>query len=196
MGEGHAHEQLSWALDLGTHMRCWPRQSSTSSRGLTTPWGSTAALAPCPAPHNPRLDLGLNLGTASWPSVPLPPVQVIAAKGLNPSGQLFVAQQLCSHLPPPPPAAPAPGPASVVVAAGPYTPSDDLGYEPLTDLLAYCAGGACALHALQEECPGCAWHAWWPERCRGEKGGRRRRLVGKEGTLLSCAVIASHDCSS
>lgn len=95
-----------------------------------------AALAPCQANQQ-----GL---------FPLTP-QVVAVRGLNPTGQVFIAQQLVSHLPAP---AASTGmeegaaKASVVVAAGPYTTSDDLAYEPLEELLQYCAGNCRVLHDL------------------------------------------------
>ncbi|MEW5314839.1 MAG: hypothetical protein WDW38_006308 [Sanguina aurantia] len=116
-----------------------------------------------------RLDVG------GLPSYRLFPGQVVAVKGVNPSGSTFIAQHIITHLPPAPhtssdaaassnaaassPAAatgaPVTGPAaapsqaqaegcaaaamSVVVAAGPFTTSEDLSFQPLSDLLAYCA---------------------------------------------------------
>lgn len=89
--------------------------------------------------------------------------QVVAVRGINPSGSCILVKQLWSHLPPPgahkhtasTAAAAAGGGAdamdvdnvmgevfgssgglSAVVAAGPFCLADDLGYEPLQDLLA------------------------------------------------------------
>jgi DNA polymerase alpha subunit B len=90
--------------------------------------------------------------------------QVVAVRGINPSGSCILVKQLWSHLPPPAAhkhhastAAAAAGGGDVdamdvdsvvgevlgssgglsaVVAAGPFCLADDLGYEPLTDLLA------------------------------------------------------------
>ena len=62
-------------------------------------------------------------------------------RGLNPTGSAFVAQQLVTHLPASAPASTADGAASIVVAAGPFTTTDDVTYEPLGELLRYCAGG-------------------------------------------------------
>lgn len=82
-------------------------------------------------------------------SVPACP-KVVGVKGLNPTGSVFVAQQLITHVP----AAPkqcqvqegattsgSGGSAlSMVVAAGPFTTSDNMQYEPLDELFKFCSG--------------------------------------------------------
>mmetsp|Transcript_4249 Transcript_4249/g.9247 ORF Transcript_4249/g.9247 Transcript_4249/m.9247 type:complete len:633 (+) Transcript_4249:69-1967(+) len=90
-----------------------------------------------------RLDL------SGLPHFRLFPGQVVCVKGVNPTGDTLVAQQLCTHLPAQrlaPAAAAAAAAAcapaaslSMVVAAGPYTTSEDVSYEPLTELLKYCS---------------------------------------------------------
>jgi hypothetical protein len=69
--------------------------------------------------------------------------QVIAARGLNPLGHTFVAQQLVTHLPaPPPPPLNSNRGLLAVVAAGPFTTAEDLSYGPLQALLEeHCTGG-------------------------------------------------------
>ncbi|GAX74279.1 hypothetical protein CEUSTIGMA_g1728.t1 [Chlamydomonas eustigma] len=78
------------------------------------------------------------------------PGQVVGVKGLNPTGSTFVAQQLITHVIPVgrmmeekkgegTAAASPPKHLSMVVAAGPFTNSDNVLYEPLTDLLQYCS---------------------------------------------------------
>ena len=76
-------------------------------------------------------------------------MQVVGVKGLNPTGSVFVAQQLITHVPAAKQqqpqsleAAAAVGAAalSIVVAAGPFTTSDNVQYEPLEELLKYCSG--------------------------------------------------------
>ncbi|KAG1660958.1 hypothetical protein FOA52_005583 [Chlamydomonas sp. UWO 241] len=82
-----------------------------------------------------------------------PRTQVVAVRGLNPTGSVFVAQSICTHVPPrasappPPPPSSATPPAaahgtqlaqrgtSLVAACGPFTTVDNLLYEPLTELL-------------------------------------------------------------
>ena len=87
----------------------------------------------------------LHLGPHSLPAPAAPPLKVVGVKGLNPTGSVFVAQQLVTHVP----AAPrqqqeAPqeggGGMSMVVAAGPFTTSDNVQYEPLEELLRFCTG--------------------------------------------------------
>lgn len=89
------------------------------------------------------------------------PGQSVCVYGLNPTGHVFIAQRVVTHVPPPLPAAESAstsgagsglgptlsvsaadrqGGLSMVVAAGPYTLSDNLSYEPLEDLLSYCSG--------------------------------------------------------
>lgn len=109
-------------------------------------------------------------GAAGMPALRLFPGQCVAVMGLNPTGHTFIAQRVVTHLPAQPRAqaaavvvdtadaatagaeplaeagAAAAGSAvssglSMVVAAGPFTTSDSMAYEPLSDLLAYCTGG-------------------------------------------------------
>lgn len=64
-----------------------------------------------------------------------------------------MAQQLCTHLPAPVPSAPCEQACSMVVAAGPFTPGDELDYTPLDDLLQYCSGVFCVsvcVHSLDQ----------------------------------------------
>ncbi len=64
-------------------------------------------------------------------------------RGRNPSGKAIIAAQVTTHLPAPrySPEAGSGSEAglSLVVAAGPFTCSDNLGYEPLEGLLAACS---------------------------------------------------------
>ncbi|KAI5643143.1 DNA polymerase alpha/epsilon subunit B domain-containing protein [Phthorimaea operculella] len=71
------------------------------------------------------------------------PGQVVVARGTNPRGDRFLAQEILTDA-----ARPTPdhaqdiihtlrGTMSLVVAAGPYTTSDNLAFEPLKDLVAY-----------------------------------------------------------
>ncbi|KAJ2953252.1 hypothetical protein O0L34_g832 [Tuta absoluta] len=71
------------------------------------------------------------------------PGQVVVARGCNPRGDRFLAQEVHADA-----ARPAPdhardmihtlrGTMSLVVAAGPYTTSDNLAFEPLKDLVVY-----------------------------------------------------------
>ncbi|CAG9565352.1 unnamed protein product [Danaus chrysippus] len=71
------------------------------------------------------------------------PGQVVVVRGINPRGNKFVAQELFSDA-----ARAVPDPASditntlkgtlsMVVAAGPYTTSNNMSYEPLKDFIAY-----------------------------------------------------------
>ncbi len=69
-------------------------------------------------------------------------VQVIGVYGVNPTGQTIIAHKVCNSLPAPRAAAVAPRarPVSVMVAAGPFTTSNDLCYVPLEQILEHCAG--------------------------------------------------------
>ena len=78
------------------------------------------------------------------------PGQVVAVRGTNPSGHCVVAAQVQPGHALPLPATPLDrlaefarggggGAQSLVVAAGPYTPTDDLEYAPLAALLDYAA---------------------------------------------------------
>jgi DNA polymerase alpha subunit B len=91
-----------------------------------------------------RLDL------AHCPTFRLFPGQVVAVRGTNPTGFCVVATGIAAGAPPPPARSPlaalaaaAGGPgggaAAIFVAAGPYTSSEDLAYEPLAALLAEAA---------------------------------------------------------
>lgn len=74
------------------------------------------------------------------------PGQCVAVKGLNPTGRTFVAQRLVTHLPAQAQDGAADAQAarssgvSMVVAAGPFTPTDSMAFEPLAELLAQCSG--------------------------------------------------------
>ncbi|KAM9207843.1 LOW QUALITY PROTEIN: DNA polymerase alpha subunit B [Leptosomus discolor] len=66
------------------------------------------------------------------------PGQVVALEGTNSTGRRMVVSKLYEGVPLPfhaPPPEPAPEQRMVLVACGPYTPSDSLAYDPLTDLL-------------------------------------------------------------
>ncbi|KAM7292670.1 DNA polymerase alpha subunit B [Ixodes scapularis] len=69
------------------------------------------------------------------------PGQVIVAKGANANGQNLVLEELLEGkmLPFPSEAPQLEGPLHLVVACGPYTTSDTLSFEPLTDFTAYLA---------------------------------------------------------
>lgn len=92
----------------------------------------------------------VRLDVSRLPSFRLFPGQVVALRGTNPSGHCVVAAQLLPGLAAPPartPLAELSGFASatgrrglaLVVAAGPFTSSEDLEYAPLGALLDYCA---------------------------------------------------------
>jgi len=68
------------------------------------------------------------------------PGQVVAAEGLNSTGQKLVVRKICTGIQLPFRSEPASEhmssePFSMLVAAGPFTTSDSLLYEPLTDLM-------------------------------------------------------------
>ena len=70
------------------------------------------------------------------------PGQVVLAEASNPAGSRLIATRFLSDASPPLPSNPdrissGGPPLSVLAAAGPYTTSDNLGYEPLRDLLRY-----------------------------------------------------------
>jgi DNA polymerase alpha subunit B len=92
----------------------------------------------------------VRLDVSKCPSFRLFPGQVVALRGTNPSGHCVVASQLLPGLAQPLPrsslatlaghaAVTGRGGQSVVVAAGPFTSSEDLEYAPLGALLHYCA---------------------------------------------------------
>ena len=108
----------------------------------------------------------MHLGPHILPAPPAPPLKVVGVKGLNPTGSVFVAQQLVTHVP----AAPrqrqeAPqecgGGMSMVVAAGPFTTSDNVQYEPLEELLNFCTGelylGSLSMKVTAGEVAGDKW---------------------------------------
>lgn len=69
------------------------------------------------------------------------PGQVVAIVGKNPTGFCIVAQEIVSSLPFPDAAVNDPSlssPFDVVVAAGPFSPTDSLVYEPLKAIIEYC----------------------------------------------------------
>jgi DNA polymerase alpha subunit B len=80
-----------------------------------------------------RLDL------TSCPDFRLFPGQVVTVKGTNPSGFCVVASEVLPGLPLPQPTASAAPGLSAIVAAGPFTTSEDLEYEPLAALLEHAA---------------------------------------------------------
>ncbi|XP_014822046.1 PREDICTED: DNA polymerase alpha subunit B, partial [Calidris pugnax] len=65
------------------------------------------------------------------------PGQVVALEGTNSTGRMMVVSKLYEGVPLPfhTPTEPAPEQRMVLVACGPYTTSDSITYEPLTDLL-------------------------------------------------------------
>ena len=89
-----------------------------------------------------RLDLSQS------PAYRLFPGQVVAVHGSNPSGHCVVATEVLGGVPLPMPRSSLQSLAAregargrtLVVAAGPYTTSEDLEYEPLAALLEYCRG--------------------------------------------------------
>ncbi len=69
------------------------------------------------------------------------PGQVVAVVGKNPTGFCIVAQEIVPCVPFPDAAVNDPSlstPFDVVVAAGPFTPTDSLVYEPLKAIIEYC----------------------------------------------------------
>lgn len=67
--------------------------------------------------------------------------QVVGVRGVNLTQRQIIAHELYTHVPQPrqSPAAGQPsGGVSMVVAAGPFTTTEDLTYEPLQELLKYC----------------------------------------------------------
>ncbi len=70
------------------------------------------------------------------------PGQIVKAVAANPKGSQLLATKIACDASPPLPSRPdkitaGQPPLSVVSAAGPYTTSDNLAYEPLADLLKY-----------------------------------------------------------
>ncbi len=95
----------------------------------------------------------VRLDVSRLPSFRLFPGQVVALRGTNPSGHCVVAAQLLPGLAAPPARTPLAELAafasatgrrgqSLVVAAGPFSSSEDLEYVPLAALLDYCAAQA------------------------------------------------------
>lgn len=91
----------------------------------------------------------VKLDVSKCPGCRLFPGQVVLIKGTNPSGHCVVASEVLPGIPLPMArtslsdlaqhaAARGERGLSVVVAAGPYTVSEDLAYEPLAALLEYC----------------------------------------------------------
>ncbi|XP_046490163.1 DNA polymerase alpha subunit B [Neodiprion pinetum] len=67
------------------------------------------------------------------------PGQIVSVKGVNPTGHTLVVKNLFFESPAPPSASPklAGSDLRIVVAAGPFTQSDNLAYEPLLELIDY-----------------------------------------------------------
>uniref|UniRef100_A0A8C6J9H5 DNA polymerase alpha subunit B n=1 Tax=Melopsittacus undulatus TaxID=13146 RepID=A0A8C6J9H5_MELUD len=65
------------------------------------------------------------------------PGQVVALEGTNSTGKMMLVSRLYEGVPLPfhTPAEPTSEPCMVLVACGPYTPSDSITYEPLSDLV-------------------------------------------------------------
>ncbi|XP_064480152.1 DNA polymerase alpha subunit B-like [Ornithodoros turicata] len=65
--------------------------------------------------------------------------QVIAGKGINPTGQAVVLEELLEGKIPPFPKAPPElkEPLHIVIACGPYTTTEDLSFQPMTDFINY-----------------------------------------------------------
>lgn len=80
----------------------------------------------------------LTLNFSKIKSTSIFPGQVVLAKGFIPRGDTFVVEEICTDrkLTPPPPLK-LDRELQFVVAAGPYTHSTDLFYDPLHDLLKY-----------------------------------------------------------
>ena len=74
------------------------------------------------------------------PQYSLFPGQIIAVEGVNSTGNKLVAKKIYENTPLPNASCKGileNGPLSVVMAAGPFTTSDGIGYEPLRDLMTY-----------------------------------------------------------
>lgn len=96
----------------------------------------------------------VKLDLTRLPAYRLFPGQIVAVRGVNPSCHTFIAHHIWTHVPPKSPltlknvdpAAAGATPAgagggevqSVVVACGPFSCNDDLSFDPLKELLAYC----------------------------------------------------------
>ena len=112
-------------------------------------WVSVSIVPVKKSVNQGRVNLGVN--GAEVPECMC--LQVVGVKGLNPTGTIFVARQLCLGVPAPrlaSPSAPTPlGPSpssapcegmSLVLACGPYTANGDMAFEPLEELLRCCSG--------------------------------------------------------
>lgn len=80
-----------------------------------------------------RLDLSKLKNCALFPG------QIIAVQGVNPTGGTLIAHKICTSAMLPSPVCPPRinGTLSIVVAAGPFTQTDNLMYQPLEDLAKY-----------------------------------------------------------
>lgn len=80
----------------------------------------------------------IELRTSACPQVTCFPGQVVAAVGTTDAqGRVFHAEQLLAGAPVEPCTREATAPVSLVVAAGPFTPSDSLAFEGLDQVMAY-----------------------------------------------------------
>ena len=105
------------------------------------------------ASRNPHMSVGrILLDLREVPSFSLFPGQIVAARGMNTTGEKMVVQALYTAAAPPPPVSPVEnvhaladvassgaekgGPLRMVVAAGPFTLMADIKFAPLADMLA------------------------------------------------------------
>lgn len=87
--------------------------------------------------RNASLGEAVQLDLIGVPKYSIFPGQVVAAEGFNVTGDKLVAKKIYSDSKPDVPASPKllRGPLNVIIAAGPYTQSDSMIYQPLLDLM-------------------------------------------------------------